>query len=176
MECGYTSSSYFNDIGAVSNPHRKVDRLGLVADELDNIKSAYYASDRKKYLTIRAYENLGKCVAVSLLDLYSANQFSRLPNSSAKTLEELRSSIRESLGRANKDYKTYAQRIQPPQTQLRKVEKLASPAFSLAKSVPKPLVLSLFDKKVISSKHIATQKQSETKRRRTLPKMRNLNS
>lgn len=37
-------SNYYNDLSAISNPHRKVEKLGLISDELDNSKSGYYSS------------------------------------------------------------------------------------------------------------------------------------
>lgn len=63
-------SNYYNELNAVSNPHRKVEKQGIILDELDNIKSAYYSQEKKKYLTIKSYENLGRCILISILDLF----------------------------------------------------------------------------------------------------------
>lgn len=58
---------------------------------MENIKSQYYANGKKNlYFTIKAYENLGKNIAVSILDLFSLNPASRLPNTQFKTVENLR--------------------------------------------------------------------------------------
>jgi hypothetical protein len=52
------------------NPHRKVDKLGVSFNDIDNIKSAYYNPEKKRYLSIRSYENLGRCAMISILDLF----------------------------------------------------------------------------------------------------------
>lgn len=86
MECGYTISSYFNELSPLSNPHRKVDKLSIIHSDMDNVKSPCYSNDKKRYLTIRSYENLGKSILVSILDLFDLNPYSRLPNGPLKTL------------------------------------------------------------------------------------------
>jgi hypothetical protein len=30
MECGYTISSYFNELSPLSNPHRKIEKLSVI--------------------------------------------------------------------------------------------------------------------------------------------------
>lgn len=69
MECGYTSSVYLNEIAPIENGHRKFDRMSIIPDELENIKSPYYAK-KNVYFSIRSYENLGKNILVSILDLF----------------------------------------------------------------------------------------------------------
>jgi hypothetical protein len=39
-------------------------------DELENLKSAYYSNKKTVYFTIKSYENLGKNIMVSILDLF----------------------------------------------------------------------------------------------------------
>ena len=94
MECGYTCSGMLNELAPLTNPHRKVDRLGVVHDDIDNIKSGYYCSGKQVYLTIRAYENLGRCILISILDLFNKNPYSRIPNSSLKSLDGIRGFIK----------------------------------------------------------------------------------
>ncbi len=63
-------------------------------DELDNIKSQYYAGGKKTvYFTMKAYEMLGKNIAVSILDLFGYNPASRIPNTPFQTLEGIRKDI-----------------------------------------------------------------------------------
>ena len=69
MECGYTASVYLNEIAPIQNSHRKFDKHAILPDELENIKSNYYAR-KNMYFSIRSYENLGKNILVSVLDLF----------------------------------------------------------------------------------------------------------
>jgi hypothetical protein len=62
---------------------------------MENIKSPYYSVSNKKGLTftIQAYENLGKNVLVSILDIFHLNPASRIPNTQYKTVEEIKKEI-----------------------------------------------------------------------------------
>lgn len=95
MECGYTCSNYLNQLSSLNAPHRKIDRLGIIADDIDNVKSVYYAG--KTYFTIRSYENLGRCICISILDLFNKNPFSRIGNTSFKTIDGIKEGINEQL-------------------------------------------------------------------------------
>jgi hypothetical protein len=53
---------------------------------MDNVKSPCFSNDKKRYLSIRSYENLGKNIVISILDLFDLNPFSRLLNGPLKTL------------------------------------------------------------------------------------------
>ena len=43
--------------------------------------------------TIEAYENLGRALLISILDMFEKNPYSRIPNTSYKTNEEIRKEI-----------------------------------------------------------------------------------
>ena len=92
MECGYTASTCLNEIATIANGHRKFDKLSILPDELENIKSIYY-SKKNLYFTIKSYENLGKNILVSVLDLFELNPASRIPHTSYKQLSGVRQDI-----------------------------------------------------------------------------------
>lgn len=58
----------------------------IIYDELENLKSAYYSNKKTIYFTIKSYENLGKNILVSLLDLFELNPASRIPHTALKNL------------------------------------------------------------------------------------------
>lgn len=151
--------------------------MGVVHEELDNIKSGYYSGNKPPYFTIRSYENLGKSIMVSILDLFNLNKYSRIPNSSLKDLDGVRLAIKEQLNKANRDFKVYSNSKQ--QINFNVVKRIDrrknNQTFMTGKSLPKATIGSqLMEKKVFSSKIIERQKrtQESTDRRRTLPKMR----
>jgi hypothetical protein len=57
---------------------------------MDNIKGLYYNNKKALNFTIKSYENLGKSILVSILDLFQINPASRLPNTEQKNLEGVR--------------------------------------------------------------------------------------
>lgn len=179
MECGYTLSHFLNELQPLSNPHRKVDKLSVIHNDLDNVKSSYYAGEKKNYLSIRSYENLGKSIVISILDLFELNPFSRLLNGPLKTLPELRHFIGESINKLNKEFKAYSYKNQqfPLQVKreqapliLKKAEReKINQTCTVSRTLPKAII-GFFDKKIISSKIISVK--NESTRRRTLPKMK----
>lgn len=63
----------------------------IVTDEMDNLKSTYYAGGKKCVnFTIQAYESLGRNIAVSILDLFGMNPASRIPNTLYQNLDGIR--------------------------------------------------------------------------------------
>ena len=58
----------------------------IIYDELENLKSTYYSNKKTLYFTIKSYENLGKNILVSILDLFELNPASRVPHTSLKNL------------------------------------------------------------------------------------------
>lgn len=108
LECGYTSSGYLNEIGPIENGHRKFDKHSVQNDELENIKSPYYNSKKNIHFTIRSYENLGKNILVSILDLFQLNPASRLPHTPLKDLTGVRQEI---LNHINKTALSYTAKI-----------------------------------------------------------------
>jgi hypothetical protein len=93
MECGYTYSNYLNQLEPVSNMHRKHDKLGIITEDLDNIKGPYYSGKKISFFTIRSYQNLGRCILISILDLFDKNPFSRIPNTQYKNKTGIKASI-----------------------------------------------------------------------------------
>lgn len=66
-------------------------KYGVLSDELENVKSPYYSAGKKNlYFSIESYEALGKAVAVSILDLFSLNPASRIPNTPFRNLDGIR--------------------------------------------------------------------------------------
>ena len=86
VECGYTCSNYLNDLSPLTNAHRKYEKLGIIHDDLDNIKSSYYSNKKVCYFTIRSYHNLGKSILISILDLFEKNPYSRIANTIYKDI------------------------------------------------------------------------------------------
>ena len=151
----------------MSNGHRKFEKFGIIHDDLDNIKSHYY--NRKVcYYTIKSYNNLGKSIAISILDLFEKNPYSRIPNSVYKDLNGLKSQIREQLNKNNKDFKIYSTKLAP--TILNKPN---PPQFERSKINHSSLVgKSLVKKNIRSEKGNKSEKNIDGKRRQTLPKMK----
>ena len=105
----------------------------MIQDEIDNVKSSYYAR-QNVYFTIRSYENLGKSVLVSILDLFERNPFSRIPSTVHKDLSKLRKEIGSQLSKQGKDHKGYFKALFPQNPGMRVPEIRKK---ILSKSIPK---------------------------------------
>lgn len=66
-------------------------------DDLENLKSPYYSNKKNLYFTIKSYENLGKNILVSILDLFELNPASRIPHTSMKSLAGIKEEISNQL-------------------------------------------------------------------------------
>jgi len=79
-----------------SNTHRKFNYKGRAyqysEDETENNKSELYASGPPFY-TIEIYENIGKTLFVSILDIFDKNPYSRISNSSYKMMDGIRKEV-----------------------------------------------------------------------------------
>jgi hypothetical protein len=68
------------------------------------------------YFTIKSYENLGKNILVSLLDLFELNPASRIPHSPLKSLSNIKEEISNQLTKGtpfNRDKITRSQANKP---------------------------------------------------------------
>ena len=68
-------------------------------DELENLKSSYYANKKVLYFTIKSFENLGKNILVSILDLFELNPASRIPHTPLKNLSGVKEDIMSQLNK-----------------------------------------------------------------------------
>ena len=64
-------------------------KYGFEKDSMEDIKSDFYKSSRF-YFNQEAYENVGKNMMISILDIFEKNPYSRLPNTHYKTLDNIR--------------------------------------------------------------------------------------
>ena len=78
---------------------------------------------------------------ISILDLFGKNPYSRVANSSLKSLEGVRAVIGEQLLKANKDYKVYGNKGGVNFTISKKTDrKKTNQTFALGRSLPKTLI------------------------------------
>ena len=114
---------------------------------------------------------------ISILDLFSKNPYSRIPNSALKSIDNIRTAIGDQISKANKEYKVYSKG--PVNFTIKKTtvdRKRNNQTYAMSKSIPKAIIgVPVLEKKVFSSKVIEREKPArnrETDRRRTLPKMK----
>ena len=73
-------------------------------DEYDNIKSSVYMQG-VPYFNPNIYENLGKSILISILDLFNKNPYSRIPNSNYGDIENIRKEVINHLLKSNDKFK-----------------------------------------------------------------------
>jgi hypothetical protein len=73
----------------------------------------YYSMRKGQHYTIKTYENLGKNIAVSLLDLFQLNPASRIPNTPGKTLSGVREEVSNYISKVGAVYRDKLIRSQP---------------------------------------------------------------
>ena len=76
LELGYHQNNYVYDLPYVSNTHRKNGNYGYIEDECENYNTEMYKRGPPLY-TIQIFEQVGKAVLISLLDLFEKNPYSR---------------------------------------------------------------------------------------------------
>jgi hypothetical protein len=72
--------------------------MGMITEEYDNTKSQIYA-DGSPFFTIEMYENVGRSLVITILDLFNRNPFSRVANSQYKTMDAIRKEIVQQVGK-----------------------------------------------------------------------------
>ena len=66
--------------------------MSFVEDSLENINDPYYQSPTC-FFNIAAYENVGKSLLISFLDIFEKNPYSRLENTKYKKISSIRKEI-----------------------------------------------------------------------------------
>jgi hypothetical protein len=72
--------------------------MGMLTEEYDNTKSQIYA-EGPPFFTIEMYENVGRSLLITILDLFNRNPFSRVSNSQYKTIDAIRKEVMQQVGR-----------------------------------------------------------------------------
>lgn len=80
LECGFHTSTFVNQIPPAAFTHRKYNGAGFEEDEIDNPNSDLYKLGPPLYTT-QIYQNIGKNLLVSILDLFDKNPYPRIANS-----------------------------------------------------------------------------------------------
>lgn len=75
--------------------------MGLLTDEYDNIKSQVYA-EGPPFFTVESYENVGKSLLITILEVFGKNPYSRIANSQFKNLEALRKDVMAQVGKVER--------------------------------------------------------------------------
>lgn len=78
---------------------KKLPQYRFMQDPIENRFSPYYTNDVKPRFTIESYENMGKTVCLSILDIFNVNHYSRIPNTPYKSIDEIRKEIAKTVGR-----------------------------------------------------------------------------
>lgn len=81
---------YWKRSSKIRVPSLLCRKYPILFDELENLKSTYYTNKKTLYFTIKSYENLGKNILVSLLDLFELNPASRIPHTPLKNLNNIK--------------------------------------------------------------------------------------
>jgi hypothetical protein len=72
--------------------------MGMLAEDFDNVKSQVYA-EGPPFFTIECYENVGRSLLVTILEVFGRNPFSRIGNSQYKNIDAVRKEIMQQVGK-----------------------------------------------------------------------------
>ena len=78
-------------------------------DSLDDINNSYYKTENTHY-TKEVYNNVGKALLISLLDIFEKNPYSRITNTPYQNMSNLRKEIAKDimkLSRFRRNFKNY---------------------------------------------------------------------
>lgn len=91
LECGFHYSNTLNRVVHPKQGHTSSNKANITYRETDvtNIDSQVY-KENPPYYTIEMYEDIGKAMLVSILDIFEKNPCSRLVNTQYITLDNLR--------------------------------------------------------------------------------------
>ncbi|KAL4490339.1 hypothetical protein ABPG72_004378 [Tetrahymena utriculariae] len=95
LECGFHQANQLNYLPPVSNAEFKInDALGFDYDPAEDNQSEIYKGkkDPPAFVPI-LYQDVGKAILVTILDIFEKNPYSRIPNSSYKNIDNIRRSI-----------------------------------------------------------------------------------
>ncbi|KAL4440863.1 hypothetical protein ABPG74_013844 [Tetrahymena malaccensis] len=95
LECGFHQANQLNQLPSVSNAEFKInDVLGFDYDPAEDNQSEIYKGKKDPPLFVPIlYQDVGKAILVTILDIFEKNPYSRIPNSSYKTIDNIRRSI-----------------------------------------------------------------------------------
>lgn len=60
---------------------------------MEDLSSDFYKNNPIPRFTIEAFENVGKALLVSILDIFEKNPYSRIPNTTYKSIDNIRKEI-----------------------------------------------------------------------------------
>ena len=75
--------------------------MGILTEDFDNIKSNVY-SEGPPFFSIELYENVGRSLLITILDLFNKNPFSRIPNSAFKHIDAVRKDVADQVAKTDR--------------------------------------------------------------------------
>ncbi|EAR85016.2 zinc carboxypeptidase family protein (macronuclear) [Tetrahymena thermophila SB210] len=95
LECGFHQATQLNYLPPASNAEFKInDVLGFDYDPAEDNQSEIYKGKKEPPVFVPIlYQDVGKAILVTILDIFEKNPYSRIPNSSYKTIDNIRRSI-----------------------------------------------------------------------------------
>ena len=92
VECGIVSPNVMNDLPEAPNQSFELGDKTFTKDEYEKNNSSVYKTKghENALFTIEMYENLGKNLMVSILDVFDKNPYNRVYNSKYKSMDMLR--------------------------------------------------------------------------------------
>ena len=92
VECGIVSPNVMNDLPEAPNQSFELGEKTFTKDEYEKNNSSVYKTKghENALFTTEMYENLGKNLMVSILDVFDKNPYNRVYNSKYKSMDMLR--------------------------------------------------------------------------------------
>lgn len=91
LECNYASGKLKNTLSAKID--KKTGQVEPETDEVTDINSAIYQDRNSPPYTIEIFEDCGRAFCIALLDYVEKNPVSRIPSSTYKTLDAIKSEL-----------------------------------------------------------------------------------
>ena len=95
LECGFHQSNDANELAPPIQSDKKYGndkQYSFVEDSIEDVKGSIYQNGPPLY-TVEIFENIGKNLLVSILDIFDKNPYSRILNSSYKNMDIVRREV-----------------------------------------------------------------------------------
>jgi cytosolic carboxypeptidase protein 5 len=92
LECGYHSANQLEEIVDLNKKYDKSKVFFYENDRIQNFTSDLY-KDGAPFFTPKIYENVGKQLVVSILDIFGKNPISRIPFTKYANINKIRQEV-----------------------------------------------------------------------------------
>ncbi|KRX01295.1 hypothetical protein PPERSA_11742 [Pseudocohnilembus persalinus] len=96
LECGFHMSNIIQELASPSQTNKKFTeknkQYGFVEDEYENVHGEVYRNGAPFY-NPQIFQNIGKNILITILDMHQKNPYSRIPNSQYKDIDKIRKEI-----------------------------------------------------------------------------------